>query len=74
VYVKPFRYERAATLAEAAEALRSHEGGARLIAGGQSLMPMMNLGLVEVDAVVDISRVEEARGAARRTATSGSAR
>ena len=64
MYLKPFRYERAATLADAAEALRSHEGGARLIAGGQSLMPMMNLGLVEVDAVVDISRVEEARGAA----------
>jgi CO/xanthine dehydrogenase FAD-binding subunit len=64
VYLKPFRYERAATLSEAAEALRSHEGGARLIAGGQSLMPMMNLGLVEVDAVVDISRVDEARGAA----------
>jgi carbon-monoxide dehydrogenase medium subunit len=62
VYVKPFRYERADTLADAAEALRSHEGGARLIAGGQSLMPMMNLGLVEVDAVVDISRVAEPRG------------
>jgi carbon-monoxide dehydrogenase medium subunit len=62
VYVKPFRYERADTLSEAAEALRSHAGGARLIAGGQSLMPMMNLGLVEVDAVVDISRVAEARG------------
>jgi carbon-monoxide dehydrogenase medium subunit len=64
VYVKPFRYERAATLAEAAEALRAAAGGARLIAGGQSLMPMMNLGLVEVDAVVDISRVDEARGVA----------
>jgi CO/xanthine dehydrogenase FAD-binding subunit len=64
VYVKPFRYERAASLTEAADALRALEGGGRLIAGGQSLMPMMNLGLVEVDAVVDISRAEESRGVA----------
>ncbi|MFL5736533.1 MAG: FAD binding domain-containing protein [Actinomycetota bacterium] len=64
MYVKPFRYERAASLAEAADALRALEGGGRLIAGGQSLMPMMNLGLVEVDAVVDISRAEESRGVA----------
>jgi len=64
VYVKPFRYERAASLTEAADALRALDGGGRLIAGGQSLMPMMNLGLVEVDAVVDISRAEESRGVA----------
>ena len=65
MYVKPFRYERAGSLAEAADALRSGEGAARLIAGGQSLLPMMNLGLVDVDTVVDISHVADARGVTR---------
>ena len=62
MYVKPFRYERAASLAEAAEALRAGAGGSRVIAGGQSLLPMMNLGLVEVEALIDISHVSDARG------------
>jgi carbon-monoxide dehydrogenase medium subunit len=64
VFVKPFRYERVSTLTEASEVLRSYGGEARPIAGGQSLLPLMNLGLVEVPAVVDISRVEGASGVA----------
>ncbi|MDP9296628.1 MAG: xanthine dehydrogenase family protein subunit M [Actinomycetota bacterium] len=62
MFVKPFRYERAGSLAEAAAALRSLQGGARVVAGGQSLLPMMNLGLVDVEALIDISHVPEARG------------
>ena len=57
MFVKPFRYERAGSLAEAAEALRSSGGGAKVVAGGQSLLPMMNLGLLEVEALVDVSHV-----------------
>lgn len=64
MFVKPFGYERAATLAEACEMLRAHDGTAKAIAGGQSLLPMMNLGLVELDAVVDLGHVAEARGIA----------
>ncbi len=60
VFVRPFRYERVNALAEASEALRSYDGEAKVIAGGQSLLPMMNLGLVELRAVVDISRVQGA--------------
>jgi aerobic carbon-monoxide dehydrogenase medium subunit len=60
VFVKPFRYKRVESLAEASEALRSYEGEAKVIAGGQSLLPMVNLGLVEPRAVVDISRVQGA--------------
>jgi len=59
VFVKPFRYERAAGLAEACEILRAGDGGAKAIAGGQSLLPMVNLGLLELETVVDISHVGE---------------
>lgn len=62
MFVKPFRYERAATLAEAAQALRAAGGGAKILAGGQSLLPMMNLGLLDLDAMIDVSHVSEARG------------
>ena len=62
MFVKPFRYERAANLGEASEALRSYGGSAKVVAGGQSLLPMMNLGLLDLEAMIDVSRVAEARG------------
>ena len=64
MFVKPFRYERAASLSEAADALRSSGGSAKVLAGGQSLLPLMNLGLLDLEALVDISHIEEARGVA----------
>ncbi len=62
MFVKPFRYERADSLADAAAALRGAGGSAKVIAGGQSLLPMMNLGLLDLEVVVDVSRITEARG------------
>ncbi len=62
MFVKPFGYVRVASLAEAADGLRESDGGARVLAGGQSLLPMMNLGLLDLDAVIDVSHVDEARG------------
>jgi carbon-monoxide dehydrogenase medium subunit len=62
MFVKPFRYRRADSLAAAADALREAGGGAKVIAGGQSLLPMMNLGLLDLEAVIDVSHVGEARG------------
>jgi carbon-monoxide dehydrogenase medium subunit len=62
MFVKPFRYERAESLAAAAAALREAGSAAKVIAGGQSLLPMMNLGLLDLEAVIDVSRVAEARG------------
>jgi len=61
VFIKPFRYHHVESLSEAAEALRASEGEAKVIAGGQSLMPMMNLGLVEFETIVDISRISDGR-------------
>jgi aerobic carbon-monoxide dehydrogenase medium subunit len=62
VFVRPFRYERARSLHDACAMLRAHGDGAKAIAGGQSLLPMVNLGLVEPDVVVDLSRAEGPRG------------
>ena len=38
-----FEYTRPGSLKEALRALRDHEGRAKLMAGGQSLGPMLNL-------------------------------
>jgi CO/xanthine dehydrogenase FAD-binding subunit len=62
VFVKPFRYERADSLAAACDLLRSAEGYAKVLAGGQSLLPLMNLGLLDLDSVIDISSIDEGRG------------
>ncbi len=64
MFVKPFRYQRAESLAEATAALREAGGDAKVIAGGQSLLPMMNLGLLDLETMIDVSRVADARGVA----------
>jgi carbon-monoxide dehydrogenase medium subunit len=62
MFVKPFRYARAASVAEACDLLRRHGEGAKVLAGGQSLLPMINSGLVDADILVDISRIPEICG------------
>jgi aerobic carbon-monoxide dehydrogenase medium subunit len=64
--VKPhgFEYLRANSLDEALELLAARAGEARPIAGGQSLVPIMNLRLARPEALVDIGRVEALRGIA----------
>jgi carbon-monoxide dehydrogenase medium subunit len=54
--VKPFHYLRAQSVEEAV-GLLSENSDAKLLAGGQSLMPLINLGLAQVDAVIDISPI-----------------
>lgn len=62
MFVKPFRYERAGSLGEACDLLRASAGGAKVIAGGQSFLPMMNLGLLDPDTVIDIGAIDGIRG------------
>lgn len=57
----PFGYHRARSLPEAISLLSSYEGSARVLAGGQSLVPMMNMRLIRPDAVVDIGALPELR-------------
>jgi aerobic carbon-monoxide dehydrogenase medium subunit len=61
VYTRAFRYERADSLQDACAALRRHGEGAKVLAGGQSLLPMINVGLAAPEVLVDISRVADAR-------------
>ena len=54
----PFAYHDPRTIAEALRLLGSLED-ARLLAGGQSLMPMLNMRLVQPMNIIDLNRVEE---------------
>lgn len=58
----PFGYHRASTVAEAVDLLSAYEGTARVLAGGQSLAPMLNMRLVRPDGLVDINRVSGMSG------------
>ena len=55
----PFRYVRASSLEDALSALASEGDEARLLAGGQSLIAMMNLRLVRPSTLVDVNGVSE---------------
>jgi carbon-monoxide dehydrogenase medium subunit len=54
----PFIYHDPRTAAEACELLATHEN-ARVLAGGQSLMPMMNFRYVMPDHLIDLNKVGE---------------
>ncbi len=53
----PFSYHDPGTVAEAVQLLASLDN-AKLLAGGQSLMPMLNMRYVQPDHVIDLNRVE----------------
>jgi aerobic carbon-monoxide dehydrogenase medium subunit len=55
----PFGYERPATLNAALGLLKNDGGKSKIIAGGQSLVPMMNFRLVRPDRLIDINRISE---------------
>jgi carbon-monoxide dehydrogenase medium subunit len=55
----PFEYERAATVEGAIAALERHGQGARVLAGGHSLIPMMKLRLATPEHLVDINDLHE---------------
>jgi len=55
----PFDYVAPATVAETVEALARHGDAAKILAGGQSLVPMLNLRLARPSVVVDINGVRE---------------
>lgn len=53
----PFDYARAESVDEAVALLARHDGGAKLLAGGQSLVPMLNFRLVHPSILVDVNRI-----------------
>ena len=54
---RPFDYIRPDTIEEAVALLAEYGEGARVLAGGQSLVPMLNLRIVEAEALIDVSRI-----------------
>jgi carbon-monoxide dehydrogenase medium subunit len=54
-----FDYERPTTLADAATLLSEANGFSKVLAGGQSLGPMLNLRLAQPDLLVDITSIPE---------------
>ncbi len=54
---RPFDYLRPDTVEEAIALLGEYGEDARVLAGGQSLVPMLNLRIVEAAALIDISRI-----------------
>lgn len=55
----PFAYVRPATVEEALGWLKDPEAGAKVMAGGQSLVPMLNMRLAQPSTVVDIGGLKE---------------
>jgi carbon-monoxide dehydrogenase medium subunit len=57
-----FSYRRSATLDEALQAIAGADGGSKLLAGGQSLLPLLKLRLGSAEVLVDIGRLGELKG------------
>ncbi len=60
MYAPQFDYRRAGSVAEASALLESHPG-AKLLAGGHSLIPMLKLRLAAPPLVIDIGRIDALR-------------
>jgi carbon-monoxide dehydrogenase medium subunit len=57
-----FDYVRASSVDEAVAALGQHGDDAKVLAGGQSLIPLLRLRLSYPEVLVDVGRVDEMRG------------
>ena len=53
-----FDFQRMTSVEDAVKALGEAEGEMRILGGGQSLGPMMNLRLAQPDVVLDLSRID----------------
>jgi aerobic carbon-monoxide dehydrogenase medium subunit len=60
-----FSYARATSVGNALELLVAHGDRAKVLSGGQSLMPAMNLRLIAPELLVDIGELTELRGIER---------
>jgi carbon-monoxide dehydrogenase medium subunit len=61
MYAPQFDYFRAKSIEEAGMLLKQHPG-AKVLAGGHTLIPLLKLRLATPDAVIDIGRIAELKG------------
>ena len=69
-----FAYARPTSVANALELLTVHGDKAKVLSGGQSLMPAMNLRLIAPELIVDIGELAELRGIVVKATSSPLAR
>lgn len=62
MYPTEFAYHAPTTLADAVRLLQSGDGDVKVLAGGQSLLPLMKLRFAQPGTLVDIGRIGELRG------------
>jgi aerobic carbon-monoxide dehydrogenase medium subunit len=55
----PFAYECPSSVDEAVALLASHSGEAKILAGGQSLVPLLNFRMLRPSLLVDVNRLSE---------------
>src|SRR5229473_6921646 len=68
MYAADFNYYRAGSVAEAGDLLKKNPG-AKLLAGGHSLIPLLKLRLAAPPALIDIGRIAELKGITVRDGT-----
>ena len=61
----PFDYIAPTTIDEACKVLAEAGGGATVLAGGQTLMPLLNLRMSQPFIIVDINQIADMKGIAR---------
>jgi len=61
----PFDYVAPTTIAEACQVLADAGGGATVLAGGQTLMPLLNLRMSQPFIILDINRIPDLKGVTR---------
>jgi carbon-monoxide dehydrogenase medium subunit/6-hydroxypseudooxynicotine dehydrogenase subunit alpha len=62
----PFEYDAPASVDEALELLAAHGSEAKVLAGGQSLVPLLNFRLARPDRLIDVNRLGELAQIRRR--------
>jgi CO/xanthine dehydrogenase FAD-binding subunit len=69
----PFAYARPASLAEAVALLAAHDGEAKPLAGGQSLVPMLAFRVAAPSLIIDLASSKSCAGSGYPTTASRSA-
>src|SRR3954465_12003453 len=65
----PFEYHAPESLSDVTALLAEHGDEAKVLAGGQSLVPMLALRLTRFEHIVDLNRVDDLRGVSHTNGT-----
>lgn len=65
----PFEYHAPETIADVTSLLAEHGDEAKVLAGGQSLVPMLALRLTRFEHIIDLNGVDELKGVGRTNGT-----